>query len=152
MTELVIAATQIFAMATNQISNNRDSIALSLLRMIMRDGVHNKTDRDASPATRKSSYLNSALSWIWTSPNSAFCQELLRGAKILQKHWPEVEEAEGGNGSEEKASQDHWVGSPSHQLTPPQEETFQAERGIVQQRFLSTIMNWWWHTCRSQAD
>lgn len=43
-----------------------------------------------------------------------------------KKHWPEVEEAEGGDGGEEETDEDYWVGSPSHQLPPPEEQTFQA--------------------------
>ena len=42
--------------------------------------------------------------------------------------WPEVEEAEGGEGSDEEAGEDDRVGSSRHQLPPPEEQSFQAEK------------------------
>ena len=91
-----------------------------------------ETDQAGNAATRKSLDLNSALIWIRTSQTFALLQTLpfVRNAEGWKKgqDWPEVEEAEGGEGSDEEAGEDDRVGSPCHQLPPPEEHSFQAEK------------------------
>ena len=91
-----------------------------------------ETDQAGNAATRKSLDLNSALLWIRTSQTFALLQTLpfVRNAEGWKKgqDWPEVEEAEGGEGSDEEAGEDDRVGSPCHQLPPPEEQSFQAEK------------------------